>query len=268
MVASNPEEKAQQVTKKAFASYASKSDVKGTVTIISELKGIGPATASLILAVHDPENVMFFSDEAYHWLCASESETAPDLKYNAKEYEELHAKANALMTRLKVSPIDVEKVAYVLMRENEPASITKKSAGRPKGRASLSEELKKSGSPAGRPRGRPKAAPKSEASEEEPEQVKKTPIPNSRPRGRPKSAPKSEVSEEQPLEEVKKRGRPKSVPKPDSSESNKPAKTIAKDTSPTESKSPARNTKRKADNDLAEVNKPALKRGRPKGKSG
>ena len=243
MVASNPEDKAQEVTKKAFASYAANADVKATVTIISELKGIGPATASLILAVHDPENVMFFSDEAYHWLCAPDSEAAPDLKYNAKEYEELYAKTKALIARLKVSPIDIEKVAYVLKRENQPDSATKKSAGRPRGQPSLSDESKNTVIITGRPRGRPKVAPKSEMPEDAPEEPKELAASSGRPRGRPKS-----------------------VPKPEASESIEAENLAAREASPINSRPTAGRSKRKADAEVLVVDMPAPKRGRPKGK--
>jgi len=246
MVAANPEDNAREITKKAFASYSAKSDVKAAVTIISELKGIGPATASLILAVHDPENVVFFSDEAYHWLCAPESEAAPDLKYTAKEYEELYAKAKILMTRLKVFPIDVEKVAYVLKREIEPNSTTKKSVGRPKARTALSEESKQADTLAGRSRGRPKAAPKpARSGEETTERLENPPAPSGRPRGRPKSVPSPEVPE-----------------------TIKPKNNITEEASLVDSKPTARKSKRKAGEDVPEVDKPAPKRGRPKGKTG
>jgi len=245
LVASNTEETAVEVTKNAFASYAAKSDVKGTVTIIAQLKGIGPATASLILAVHDPENVVFFSDEAYHWLCAPDSETAPDLKYNAKEYEELHAKARALMARLKVSPIDIEKVAYVLKREIESDSTKKKSVGRPKGRQSSPEDSPKSGILAGRSRGRPKKALQSVMSEvEDSTEANITSTQAGRPRGRPKPASKPESSK------------------------SKPEKATTKEVSPVDSKATARKSKRKADEMVPDDNKTAPRRGRPKGRAG
>jgi len=78
------------------------------------LTGIGPATASLLLSVHDPENVLFFSDEAYRWLVCDGKEQA--IKYSLKEYEELEMKARALMKKLDVGARDVERVAFVIMR--------------------------------------------------------------------------------------------------------------------------------------------------------
>lgn len=78
------------------------------------LSGIGPATASLLLSVHDPERVLFFSDEAYRWLCCGGKESP--IKYNWKEYMELEQKANALMARLEIGARDVERLAFVIMR--------------------------------------------------------------------------------------------------------------------------------------------------------
>ena len=121
-MASNSEEAIKTATTNAFSHHASHSaHVVGTLKKLFEpLKGIGPATASLILSVYDPENVIFFSDEAYYWLCTNGEKSA--IKYNVKEFEDLHTKTKALMTKLKVSAIEIEKVAFVIMKENETVS--------------------------------------------------------------------------------------------------------------------------------------------------
>src|SRR5271170_38920 len=56
-----------------------------TLKHLTTLTGVGPATATLLLSVHDPVDMPFFQDELYHWLCGSETK----LKYNMKEYKEL-----------------------------------------------------------------------------------------------------------------------------------------------------------------------------------
>jgi len=119
------------------------------------LKGIGPATASLLLAVHDPDNVVFFSDELYRWLVADGKSVQP--KYKIAEFEELFSKAKALKTRLNVSPIDIEKAAFVLIKENEPVAEKKVPSGRGRGRPKLPEDQKKPKKEVvpGRGRGRP-----------------------------------------------------------------------------------------------------------------
>ena len=94
------------------------------------------------------------------------------MQYTVKEFEELLTKTKTIMSKLKVSPIDVEKVAFVIIKENEPVFVAKPKpvpTGRPRGRPALPEsDKKKPANPPvpGRKRGRPpgpsqeKAAPK------------------------------------------------------------------------------------------------------------
>jgi hypothetical protein len=89
-------------------------DVAAALAVLTRLKGIGPATASLLLAVHAPDEVVFFADEAFHWLCCR-GRAAP-IRYTAKEYRALNDAAGTLARRLKVRAVDVEKVAFVMMR--------------------------------------------------------------------------------------------------------------------------------------------------------
>ncbi|KAG6041525.1 hypothetical protein E4U17_001701 [Claviceps sp. LM77 group G4] len=85
--------------------------------ILTKLRGIGPATASLLLSVHDPLRVIFFSDEAYWWLCCGGRKDVV-IRYSVKEYRLLCEKAAALARRLggETQMVDVEKAAYVAMR--------------------------------------------------------------------------------------------------------------------------------------------------------
>jgi len=107
------------------------SAVSAALAILTKrLRGIGPATASLLLAVHDPARVIFFADEAFLWLCSgsgpgsgpgpgsgkSSSAKLPAIKYSAAEYALLYGRARALGVRLGVRAVDVEKVAFVLVR--------------------------------------------------------------------------------------------------------------------------------------------------------
>jgi hypothetical protein len=142
-VASNSPEAVKEATSLGFSHHATNpSDIAQTLELLTKpLKGIGPATGSLLLAVHDPENVIFFSDEAYSWLV------------NGGE-----------KARLSVSPIEIEKVAYVIIKENEPVVEPKlnTSSGRGRGRPRLPENEKKPKKPTvpGRGRGRPKGSTK------------------------------------------------------------------------------------------------------------
>lgn len=145
LVGSNKQPKVLEVTKDAFDHYAAHPyDIKAAVDKLSVLKGIGPATASLLLAVHDPENVIFFGDEVWAWLCNNGERSG--LKYNVEEFEDVHAKSTALASRLRVSPIDIEKVAFVIIRENEPVVEKRppyQPSGLPRGRPKMAEHEKK-----------------------------------------------------------------------------------------------------------------------------
>ncbi|KAF3764336.1 hypothetical protein M406DRAFT_339962 [Cryphonectria parasitica EP155] len=133
LVSSNDESFVEDTVKSAVGSYLQKKDASAAVGILTNLKGIGPATASLLLAIYDPEKVIFFADEAFYWLCCNGSRSP--IKYNAKEYKQLDQSSHDLVGRLHVKAVDVERVAYVLMNESdssprteEPALVKKKVA--------------------------------------------------------------------------------------------------------------------------------------------
>jgi hypothetical protein len=126
-VSANDPKTAADIIKRARGVYREEYDAQAALDILTSLKGIGPATASLLLTVHDPARVIFFSDEAFYWLCC-DGKKSP-IKYNAKEYKLLCANAHDLSKRLDVSATDVEKVAYVLMKQQpEPSKSSKKPA--------------------------------------------------------------------------------------------------------------------------------------------
>lgn len=118
LVSSNEESFVKDTTESALDVYSKKADASAAIDALTKLKGIGPATASLLLAVHDPQNIIFFADEAFYWLCNHGKRD--HIKYNAKEYKELHENSQKLAKRLNVKAIDVERVAYVLL--NDPIS--------------------------------------------------------------------------------------------------------------------------------------------------
>lgn len=136
--------------------------VAETLKILSEpLKGVGPATASLLLSVHDPQHVIFFSDEAFRWLVNGGDKKS--ITYSIKEYEQLNTKCQDLIKKLDVTPQEVEKVAYVIIKENEPVyePVAKPvPSGRPPGRPKKPDSEKKVKVPSvpGRGRGRPRIA--------------------------------------------------------------------------------------------------------------
>ncbi|KAK0631785.1 hypothetical protein B0T14DRAFT_532393 [Immersiella caudata] len=115
LVSSNDAQTVKSTVAKAITAYRANSDVSAALTILTQLKGIGPATASLLLAIHDAEKAIFFADEAFYWLCLGGVKGS--IKYNAKEYAALNKKARGLCERLDVKAVDVERVAFVLMKE-------------------------------------------------------------------------------------------------------------------------------------------------------
>jgi hypothetical protein len=114
LVSSNDEQVVKDTIETTMKAYWAKPNASAALDGITQLKGIGPATASLLLSVHDPDRVIFFSDEAFYWLCCVGGK--PPIKYNTKEYQELNSAAQKLVKRLGVSATDVEKVAYVVMK--------------------------------------------------------------------------------------------------------------------------------------------------------
>lgn len=114
LVSSNDVNLVEETIHKAITQYWSDKNITKATDAIAKLKGVGPATASLLLSVHDPDRVIFFSDEAFWWLCCG-GQKLP-IKYTAKEYQQLNAAANKIAKRLDVGATEVEMVAYVVMK--------------------------------------------------------------------------------------------------------------------------------------------------------
>lgn len=127
LVSSNSEAEIKSTTQSAFAPLLSETAIQGNTSAalntLIQLKGIGPASASLLLAVFRPDEVPFFSDEAYRWIMHTGSSSAggwdSPIKYNLKEYLEYLRGVSQLIERLdgKVKAVDVERVGWVLGRE-------------------------------------------------------------------------------------------------------------------------------------------------------
>lgn len=92
-------------------------------TLTKPLKGVGPATATLLLAICAPDDIPYFSDELYAWLVSPHQSSSTDklkLKYDVKEYRclfeaWLEFRHSSLSRGLRdVKAVDLEKVAYVL----------------------------------------------------------------------------------------------------------------------------------------------------------
>ncbi|KAB8068127.1 hypothetical protein BDV29DRAFT_74227 [Aspergillus leporis] len=144
MVRSNQEKSVRKVTSEAFAAVAGGNDGHGECefpksgldALVKPLRGVGIATASLLLSV-GPSEVPFYSDDTYLWLCmggfprpaGQEEEGEKDeeeqikpakkvstfrrngeinVKYDISEYRRLWSAVNELRTRLNASKPDSE----------------------------------------------------------------------------------------------------------------------------------------------------------------
>ncbi|KAF2437108.1 hypothetical protein EJ08DRAFT_667129 [Tothia fuscella] len=143
LVASNSGGDVKSITEAALSGFTSggrqqdsSKRLNDALKTLTKLKGIGPATASLILSSFDPENIPFFSDELFRWLHwdgkNNEGKTdgikqvgkgwSRQIGYTAKEYAALCNGVDAVRERLRkegkeVSAIELEKVVYVLGKE-------------------------------------------------------------------------------------------------------------------------------------------------------
>jgi uncharacterized protein YukE len=125
LVESNTDETVEQCTREAFETYEKHDDQwdKVVVTLAKGLRGVGPATASLLLNTYNSEKVPFFSDELFRWVMFSKGKGNGwdrKIKYSAKEYQELYKRVGTLRERLgkesekTITSVQVEMVAYVL----------------------------------------------------------------------------------------------------------------------------------------------------------
>ena len=64
LIKRNSDKTVRDVSSKALKQLFDESDVKGAMKTLTELSGVGPATASLILSMASPDKVPFMSDEA------------------------------------------------------------------------------------------------------------------------------------------------------------------------------------------------------------
>ena len=132
LVASNSVKDVRETTKNAFEIFeANTVDYGKSIAALSKLKGIGPATASLLLSCYDPIKVPFFSDELYryiYWEKAKSKGWDRKINYTIKEYRDFFERVNELRGRVEkdsgkeVSALEIEKAAYVLRKDALPES--------------------------------------------------------------------------------------------------------------------------------------------------
>ncbi|KAL4975434.1 hypothetical protein BDW66DRAFT_66991 [Aspergillus desertorum] len=148
MIRQNQDKIITDATAVAFSSLSASDEVNENLetiervlsTLATPLRGVGPATASLMLSVACPEMIPFYSDDVYLWVCVGvyPSSSSPDssskgnkkvkpngelnVKYNVAEYRKLWEGVQGLRARLNekieegklVSCKDVERVALVV----------------------------------------------------------------------------------------------------------------------------------------------------------
>jgi len=123
----------KDTTSRCFQQYDDSADLTKALKTLTELKGIGPATASLLLSVYDPDAAPFFSDELYRyvqWEPTKLGGWSRKIGYTAKEYASLNMHVAEMRKRLKVEcgeeipSTDIEQVAYVLGREDQDLAAT------------------------------------------------------------------------------------------------------------------------------------------------
>merc|ERR1712117_409954 len=111
-----------QETKKAFRAIDKRKDIEAAVSALSNLKGVGPAMASAVLAAMAPELAPFMADE----LLLSMPEVE-GIDYTMKEYMKLVEKTKECVERLNAqggdwNPHKVEMAVwtYYISRELKP----------------------------------------------------------------------------------------------------------------------------------------------------
>jgi hypothetical protein len=147
LVASNSEDTVADIIQEAFTLIPSgapkENDVKYSLAVLTKLRGIGPATASLVLSVLRPDEIPFFSDELFRWAMWEDGSGKGwdrGIKYSVKEYFELFNRVAGVRetTDAEVRAVELEKVAYVLGKSAGGKRITKreKSETKPESKAS------------------------------------------------------------------------------------------------------------------------------------
>ncbi|KAL9591745.1 MAG: hypothetical protein Q9179_007413 [Wetmoreana sp. 5 TL-2023] len=174
LVASNSIGEIRKTTSSAFSVFSSSDEPNPSkaISTLSKLKGIGPATASLLLSCYDPTTIPFFSDELFRWLHwendsddkqkDSKKRMSSDktsgrhrkINYTAKEYASVYEKTTTVRQRLSkeskkdVKAVDVEKAAYGLLKETEQFdTISAGDGGIPKSKRRRPNHNHKSSSP-------------------------------------------------------------------------------------------------------------------------
>jgi len=102
MIKKNSAAQVMEVSERALAHPLDNGDweeVRKAMDILCELKGVGPATASLILSLLYPITIPFFSDEATVGVLAPPG-GKKGIKYTAKTYKALYDALDTMSTSI------------------------------------------------------------------------------------------------------------------------------------------------------------------------
>ena len=119
LVTSNEENVVQETTREAFATIKDGS-ISKSLAMLTRMRGIGPATASLLLSTYDAINVPFFSDELFRYVnYDGEGARGWDRKinYNKKEYDLLCERVQQLRDRVNEDRTDEEAVTALELEQ-------------------------------------------------------------------------------------------------------------------------------------------------------
>ncbi|CUA77482.1 hypothetical protein RSOLAG22IIIB_02497 [Rhizoctonia solani] len=125
LIAQNTPAKVKSSTQDAFLSLCNMSSSSPPYqpfrallkSLCGALKGVGPATGSLLLSIFD-DRVPFMSDEAYIWIMyAEQGAKKKDIKYTEKGYLDYAVRMWEVAEKASVTPAELERVGWVLGRE-------------------------------------------------------------------------------------------------------------------------------------------------------
>ncbi|KAL9097222.1 MAG: hypothetical protein Q9165_000649 [Trypethelium subeluteriae] len=154
LIKSNADKEVIESTKEAFECISKalrtdrSDDIERPINCLTKLRGVGPATASLILSCYDQSRFPFFSDELYRWLHWDEEKGIGwdrKLKYTKGEYEGLYEMVHSDNRGLRregldgqnITALELEQAAYVLGKRAKGLKPTK---GEKDGDESVSEK--------------------------------------------------------------------------------------------------------------------------------
>lgn len=146
LVQENDDQRVRAITRDGLSidliHHGNQKSAGDALDVLTQLRGVGPATASLLLSVGNPKMAPFFSDELYRWCFWQEGKGNGwdrTIKYTRKEYLALFVQVQRLRERLQlqssseVTAVELEKVAYVLGKRAQTGNLVEVQPGHEQG---------------------------------------------------------------------------------------------------------------------------------------